>query len=189
MTRALNTVYSFLHYHAHTLTHERAPVASPAHVRVQLDQPPAFTINNQCQPASIEEDRLNKSWRPLPAGRLSAGQARVWGLVSTVLAVTVSTSSNPMSTGSNLGQLSDSAGNANGSDVAFGGSGGTGSALLALLRWIYNDLGQGNGNWAVRNMLTGEGFTSIAAGTLELALQVPLLSLSSQLDHTNMHLR
>ncbi|RAH58922.1 hypothetical protein BO85DRAFT_329568, partial [Aspergillus piperis CBS 112811] len=130
----------------------------------------AFTINNQCQPASIAEDRLNKPWRPLPAGRLSPAQAQVWGRLSTVLAIILSSSSSVssinMSTHSRSGQQG-------------GGAGWSESVLLAVLGWIYNDLGQGNGNWAVRNLLNAAGFTSFAAGTLEVALRTPLLSLSS----------
>jgi hypothetical protein len=35
-----------------------------------------FAINNQRQPEAIAEDRLNKPWRPMPAGRWSPDQAR-----------------------------------------------------------------------------------------------------------------
>ena len=35
-----------------------------------------FVIDNQRQPSSIEEDRLNKPWRPLPSGRMSEATAK-----------------------------------------------------------------------------------------------------------------
>ncbi|KAI0197373.1 hypothetical protein EV127DRAFT_476463 [Xylaria flabelliformis] len=34
-----------------------------------------FCLHNQKQPKTIAEDKLNKPWRPIPAGRLTPGQA------------------------------------------------------------------------------------------------------------------
>lgn len=37
-----------------------------------------FTIENQRQTSSIEEDKLNKPWRPIPAGRITQSQMESW---------------------------------------------------------------------------------------------------------------
>ncbi|KAM3547215.1 hypothetical protein MY1884_009662 [Beauveria asiatica] len=37
-----------------------------------------FDISNQKEPESIEEDRLNKPWRPIPSGKLSVEAASRW---------------------------------------------------------------------------------------------------------------
>lgn len=109
----------------------------------------AFVVNNQRPTASVEEDRLNKPWRPIPAGRLTQTQARTLGLISYPLALLVSML---LSAGVNQ------------------------SALLALCGYIYNNHGGGDSNFWVRNLLNACGFTSFASGALEVALgsSIPL---------------
>ncbi|KAJ5176255.1 uncharacterized protein N7482_002132 [Penicillium canariense] len=106
-----------------------------------------FTVNNQRHPGSVAEDKLNKPWRPIAAGRLTPVQAHMLGLVSIPVALSVS--------------------------VLVGG-GVVQSALLAIFGTIYNDFGGGDGHWLIRNLLNAAGFTSFASGTLEVALQSPL---------------
>lgn len=107
----------------------------------------AFTVNNQRHPGSVAEDKLNKPWRPIPAGRLTPAQAHTLGLLSILTALALS---------------------------AFVGGGVVQSALLAVLGTIYNDFGGGDGHWLVRNLLNAAGFTSFASGTLEVAMQSSL---------------
>lgn len=106
-----------------------------------------FAVNNQRHPSSVAEDKLNKPWRPIAAGRLTPTQARTLGLLSIPLALAIS---------------------------ALVGGGMVQSALLAIFGTIYNDFGGGDGHWLVRNLLNAAGFTSFASGTLEVALQSSL---------------
>jgi 4-hydroxybenzoate polyprenyltransferase len=106
-----------------------------------------FTINNQRHPGSVAEDKLNKPWRPIAAGRLTPSQAHTLGRLSIPIALAVS---------------------------AFVGGGVVQSALLAIFGTIYNDFGGGDGHWLMRNLLNAAGFTSFASGTLEVALQTSL---------------
>ncbi|CEJ59401.1 hypothetical protein PMG11_08026 [Penicillium brasilianum] len=106
-----------------------------------------FTVNNQRHPGSVAEDKLNKPWRPIAAGRLTTTQAHTLGLWSLPIALAVS---------------------------ALVGGGVVQSALLAIFGTIYNDFGGGDGHWLVRNLLNAAGFTSFASGTLEVALQSSL---------------
>ncbi|KAJ5291526.1 hypothetical protein N7478_000777 [Penicillium angulare] len=112
-----------------------------------------FAINNQRSPRSISEDKLNKPWRPIAAGRLTPAQAHTAGRLSIVIAIAAS--------------------------IAAGG-GFVQSILLAVFGTIYNDFGGGDNHWLVRNLLNAAGFTSFASGTLEVALQAaPSLSIIS----------
>ncbi|KAF3389058.1 hypothetical protein F1880_003175 [Penicillium rolfsii] len=106
-----------------------------------------FAVNNQRHPGSVAEDKLNKPWRPIAAGRLSPSQAHILGLSSIPTALAVS---------------------------AFVGGGVIQSALLAIFGTIYNDFGGGDGHWLIRNLLNAAGFTSFASGTLEVALQTSI---------------
>ncbi|KAK7757121.1 hypothetical protein SLS62_000668 [Diatrype stigma] len=101
----------------------------------------AFTINNQHNALAIREDQLNKPWRPIPAGRLSAGTARKLGHFAYVLA--------------------------QGTSVLAGG-GLVQSSLLSVLGYLYNELG-GDHGLVTRNVLNAAGFTSFASGALEVA--------------------
>ena len=50
----------------------------------------AFAVDNQRQASALEEDRLNKPWRPMPAGRLTGAQARKLALTVYPLAFVAS---------------------------------------------------------------------------------------------------
>lgn len=106
----------------------------------------AFAVNNQRHVNAVEEDRLNKPWRPMPAGRMTEAQAKTLGLISYPLAFLAS--------------------------ILVGG-GTSQCALLAVFGYLYNDLKGGDVNWLVRNILNACGFTCFASGALEVALQSP----------------
>jgi 4-hydroxybenzoate polyprenyltransferase len=107
----------------------------------------AFTTNNQRSYHSIEEDRLNKPWRPLPAGRLTIVQARYLAFISYPLSILAS---------------------------MYLGGGTRQSFLLVVFGYIYNDMKGGDANFLVRNLLNAFGFTSFASGALEVAIQSPI---------------
>ena len=102
----------------------------------------AFAVNNQRNPSAITEDRLNKPWRPIPSGRLSADNARKLGIFAYVLAQVAS---------------------------LLAGGGIVQSTLLSVLGYVYNELGGGDSGYVVRNTLNAAGFTSFASGALEVA--------------------
>lgn len=104
----------------------------------------AFTVNNQSQASALEEDRLNKPWRPIPAGRLTEAQARRLALITYPFAFLTS--------------------------IVLGG-GAAQCVLLMIFGYLYNDLKGGDVNWLLRNMLNACGFTCFASGALEVALQ------------------
>lgn len=106
----------------------------------------AFAINNQCSNAAIEEDRLNKAWRPIPAGRISAENAVLLGQI--VYPITIAAS--------------------------FFTGGWTASAMLWMLGYLYNDCAWGSRHWLVRNLLNGCGLVSFASGTLMVATGTPM---------------
>lgn len=102
----------------------------------------AFTVNNQRSESAIIEDKLNKPWRPIPSGRLSADQARTLGTFAYLLSQVAS-----LHIGGGLAQ----------------------SSLLSVFGYIYNDLGGGDQGFVVRNALNSLGFASFASGALEVA--------------------
>ena len=104
----------------------------------------AFNINNQRQNNALEEDRVNKPWRPMPAGRLTRARARDLALIAYPLAFFAS--------------------------IVLGG-GRTQCILLVLFGYLYNDLSGGDHSWPLRNLLNACGFTCFASGALEVALQ------------------
>ena len=101
----------------------------------------AFTISNQRLPESVVEDSVNKAWRPLPSGRISAAQSRrlLLAVVPTVCIVT-----------SYLG-------------------GRNASMLGLILDWIYNDLRGADENFVIRHLLNAIGLTSWSFGTTAVA--------------------
>lgn len=83
-------------------------------------------VGNQRLPDGVQEDSLNKPWRPIAAGRISSsGATRLWyGLQIAVLGVS-----------SMLGATVP-------------------TAVILLLSWLYNDQ-EGGGNAIIRNLLNG----------------------------------
>ena len=113
-----------------------------------------FAIDNQRQPASIQEDKLNKPWRPMPAGRMSPTQAKILMLILYPIAIEYS--------------------------HVFGGFRQC-LTLLALGIW-YNDLGGADYNPVVRNLINAGGFICYTSGAMEVAYGATLpLGISSPL--------
>ena len=107
-------------------------------------------IGNQRSTGAIQEDRLNKPWRPLPTGRLSPLAAKKLMLVAYASAVLASTAW--------LGGLPQCL------------------ALMALARF-YNDMGGGDRNFLVKNLVNACGYTAFASGAAVVAAgpeQLPL---------------
>lgn len=100
-----------------------------------------FVIDNQRQAASIEEDRLNKPWRPMPSKRLPPRQAKRLMFAFYGIAFIASTF-----------------------------LGGVRQCLsLMLLGFWYNDSG-GAANCVSRNLINAGGFVCFASGAMEVAL-------------------
>ena len=100
-----------------------------------------FLIDNQRQPASVEEDRLNKPWRPMPSRRLAPQQAKSLMFLLYTVALFASLC---------LGGLRQC------------------MSLMVLGYW-YNDRG-GAANCFSRNFINACGFVCFASGALEVAL-------------------
>ena len=95
-----------------------------------------FNVANQRFSSSIVEDKLNKSWRPLPSNRLNSTQARI-ALLYIIPAVFI---------------------------VSLFLGATTEVSLLITLTWMYNDLGGGDENLLVRNIINGFGMSCYASG-------------------------
>ncbi|TLD32818.1 hypothetical protein PspLS_01258 [Pyricularia sp. CBS 133598] len=100
-----------------------------------------FCISNQRKPSSIEEDRLNKPSRPMPAGIVSPDEAATLFVAVSIIALLVSHM---------LGAFMPTA------------------TLLALTFW-YNDLG-GADHPILKPFLNGAGFPCYLVGALQVAL-------------------
>ncbi|TLD15383.1 uncharacterized protein PgNI_00458 [Pyricularia grisea] len=100
-----------------------------------------FCISNQRKPSSIEEDRLNKPERPIPAGIVSPDEAASLSVAVSIIALLVSQM---------LGAFMPTA------------------TLLALTFW-YNDLGGGD-HPILKPFLNGLGFPCYLVGALQVAL-------------------
>ncbi|CAF9905508.1 MAG: hypothetical protein ALECFALPRED_001000 [Alectoria fallacina] len=100
-----------------------------------------FNISNQRQPSAIEEDLLNKPWRPLPSGRLTPKQAKVLMLGSYSTAIAFS--------------------------LYFKGA--KSCLALILLGWWYNDQNGAENCW-IRNFMNAAGYLSFVSGAVEVAV-------------------
>jgi 4-hydroxybenzoate polyprenyltransferase len=96
-----------------------------------------FTLDlaNQRLEDSIREDAINKPWRPIPSGRLSANEARLLVMLFIPLSVMGS--------------------------VFLGGTQET--LVMIALNWLYNDLGGANGHFHIRDLLNALGFMCFSA--------------------------
>lgn len=98
-------------------------------------------LANQRNESSILEDRINKPWRPLAAGRLSPKQARhllVGGIAFVLLVTRI------------LGGFQE-------------------TALLFILGWVYNDLGAADENILLRNLTIAIAYMLYGLGALKVA--------------------
>ena len=100
-----------------------------------------FDLANQRLPEAVEEDRLNKPWRPLPTGRITASQTRRLLLVLLPIVLTVNWLQGAWKE----------------------------TALISSLSWMYNDLKGGDEDFVVRNMIIGVGFGFYNGGSLSIA--------------------
>ncbi|KAI4193678.1 MAG: hypothetical protein LQ350_008209 [Teloschistes chrysophthalmus] len=100
-----------------------------------------FDLANQRMPDSLEEDSINKPWRPLPARRINQQQTRQLLLFAMPIVLAL----NLM-----VGVWKE-------------------TALLFNLTWIYNDLRGGDDNWLIRNLVIALAFFIYNLGSLKVA--------------------
>ncbi|KAJ6115230.1 hypothetical protein N7486_001008 [Penicillium sp. IBT 16267x] len=103
-----------------------------------------FSINNQRTPSAIEEDEINKPWRPMPQKRITPRQALY---VMWFFAILV--------------QIHG---------LIHNGIGHRQSTLLLALDIWYNNFGGADNNPAIRNGINGLGYLCFISGALEVAL-------------------
>ena len=110
-------------------------------------------ISNQRQLSSIEEDKLNKPWRPLPSGLMSVQSAQrlLYFVYPTAIVASIYLENLPQ------------------------------CFALIFLNWVYNDLGGSDWNPWVRNMANAAGYTSFASGALAVASSGATLNFSGYL--------
>ena len=101
-----------------------------------------FAINNQRQPEAVEEDRMNKPWRPMPSGRISPKVAKWLMFIMYLLAVILSRVLR------NLAQ----------------------SLTLIVLGFWYNNLRGADSNCLIRNFINACGFICFTSGTMQVAV-------------------
>jgi 4-hydroxybenzoate polyprenyltransferase len=106
-----------------------------------------FVIDNQRRSECIQEDKKNKSWRPLPSNRMSQAEAKRVILILYPIAFTASVW---------LGGYRQSA------------------ALVVLGHW-YNCRGGAAGVFS-KNFINACGFVCFASGAMEVSLGLPLPS-------------
>lgn len=100
-----------------------------------------FSINNQRRPEAVEEDSINKPWRPLPSKRVTPVQAKHWMYGFYLIAVCLS---------AYLGGLRQ-------------------CLSLLLLGFWYNDFGGADHSPIIRNLINACGFVCYTSGALEVA--------------------
>lgn len=101
----------------------------------------SFSISNQRHPASVQEDKVNKPWRPLPSYRITSAQASRLLLVTTTVGLFFS--------------------------ISFGGL--WPYILQLVASYHYNDLGGAKGHHFVRGLLNAVGMTAWLFGCVDVA--------------------
>ena len=91
----------------------------------------------------LEEDKQNKSYRPLPAGRISLRDALIlrWMLVPVCCVYSAFYSLETLYA----------------------------SLALAALTFVYDEMGAHSGHWTIRNIVNALGFASFEAGATLVA--------------------
>lgn len=114
-----------------------------------------FTLSNQTAPMAVEEDKINKPWRPIPSGRITSEQARraMLVLIPVVLAFNYA-----------MGTLNEAMG-------------------IFVLTWMYNDLG--GGDELSRDAIIAIAFALFNGGSLRLAIPSPSESLLGDMPSGN----
>ncbi|CAF9911456.1 MAG: hypothetical protein ALECFALPRED_007327 [Alectoria fallacina] len=98
-------------------------------------------MNNEHREDDVQEDKNNKPWRPIPAGRLSIEETKRLMLAGYIAAMLGS---------AYLGALPE-------------------CLALIVQGWIYNELGAANGSYLTRNLLNATGYMTFAAGAAKVA--------------------
>ena len=105
-----------------------------------------FTINNQRQPEAIDEDSVNKPWRPMPAKKITPLEAEqvifVFRSVSFIASIY-------------LGGIPQ-------------------FFVLVLLDYWYNSWKGADSNCVIRNFINACGFVCYSSGAMEVAVGPPL---------------
>ena len=100
-----------------------------------------FDLANQRLPHSIIEDSVNKPWRPIPSGRMTACQARRLLLAIIPIAILITFY---------IGGIEE-------------------TIVMNTLVYMYNDLGGADENFVVRNIINAAGFICYSAGATRVA--------------------
>ncbi|RAH68431.1 UbiA family prenyltransferase [Aspergillus aculeatinus CBS 121060] len=106
-----------------------------------------FTLHNQRSASAISEDRINKPWRPLSAGRITPHQAKVliYCMYPAIFAIS-------------------------------GTMGGVAPCLLEAISCLWYNEWNGASSPLLKNLLNGIGFACFFAGPLEVATNSSVLS-------------
>lgn len=110
-----------------------------------------FVLANQRLPESILEDKLNKPFRPLAAGRLTSLQTRRLLFVSIPLVLAF--------VFTYLGSHEE-------------------TILLFCLTWMYNDLGGSDEDFITRNLIIGLAYVLYGSGALRVAARTDVTTCS-----------
>lgn len=101
-----------------------------------------FCVQNQRSEGSVQEDTVNKPWRPIPSGRMTTAQTEKLLSVTNILAAALSYYLNVMPI----------------------------FIVYACLITAYNDHGGANKSGTVRNLFCGAGFSCYFSGALSIAI-------------------
>ncbi|KAI5862503.1 UbiA prenyltransferase family [Durotheca rogersii] len=101
----------------------------------------SFDLANQRAPESVAEDRINKPWRPIPAGRITSDQTRHLMLISVPLTLCLNYYLGVWEQG----------------------------LVIHIITWLYNDL-RGMDEAFVREILISVGYAMYNSGSLQIAL-------------------
>lgn len=102
-----------------------------------------FDLANQTAPMAVDEDKVNKPWRPIPSGRVTREQTRRAMLLVIPLVMTFNYA---------VGTWNEGMG-------------------ILVLTWMYNDLG--GGDELTRDMIIAVAFALFNGGSLRLAVPSP----------------
>ncbi|UPX14782.1 uncharacterized protein EKO05_0005254 [Ascochyta rabiei] len=101
-----------------------------------------FCVQNQRSEDSVQEDAINKPWRPIPSGRMTSEQAETLLKVTHFAAGVLSYELNVMHI----------------------------FLVYVCLITAYNDYGGGNKSGIIRNLFCGAGFSCYFSGALSIAV-------------------
>ena len=101
-----------------------------------------FTFSNQRMPEAVKEDKINKPYRPLAAGRIDGLQTRRLLLVCIPIVFLAT--------------------------LLIGATEET--VLLTCLNWMYNELGGSDENYIVRNLILAATYAGYCSGAVRVAI-------------------